>query len=266
MLQRAKSLIKGVILTLCMVFLVPLSAQSALTLYGDPTGAPISNQEVEHTIFKLSNDGTTKFATWVAYKVEKNMFTPTGKTKRKWKTDPNLPSGETLQPSDYKGAHAALKVDRGHQAPLGSFSNTKYWQNTNYLSNITPQKSDLNQGAWLRVEIRVRKLAKEDETVYVMTGPLYGELWGKLPNATKSARLPTGYWKIVAIEQEGDDPLLVTGYIFGQNTPRGAKEDDHLATVDQIEKCTCLDFFSQLEDTVEERIESQNSLALPALH
>lgn len=264
MLQRKLSLIRGTTLGICALIILPVAAQANLTLYGDPTGAPTTNMAVDHTIYKLSNDGITKFATWVAYKLEKAMFTPSGKTKRKWKKDPNIPNGQTLVPDDYDGAHAALSTDRGHQAPLGSFSNTTYWQNTNYLSNITPQKSDLNQGAWLRVETRVRKLAAEDETVYVMTGPLYGQIWATLPNASVSHRIPTGYWKIIAIEQEDDDePILVTGYMFGQDTARNADEDDFLATVNQIEKCTCLDFFSLLDDETEERIESQNSLDLP---
>ncbi|KAB1443390.1 DNA/RNA non-specific endonuclease [Pseudodesulfovibrio senegalensis] len=267
MMQRKLSLIWGATLGFCALVVLPVMAQANFTIYGDPTGAPTTNLTVDHTIYKLSNDGMTKFATWVAYKLEKDMFTPAGKTKRVWKKDPNIPNGQTLVPSDYQGAHATLDVDRGHQAPLGSFSNTAYWRKTNFLSNITPQKSDLNQGAWLRVEVRVRKLAAEDETVYVMTGPLYGQIWGKLPNASMTHRIPTGYWKIIAIEQEDEDePILVTGYMFGQDTARSADEDDYRATVNQIEKCTCLDFFPLLDDEIEERVESQNSLELPSMN
>lgn len=41
------------------------------------------------------------------------------------------------------------------------------WQTLNYLTNITPQKADLNQGAWARLE------DQDVDAMYVATGPLY---------------------------------------------------------------------------------------------
>ena len=43
---------------------------------------------------------------------------------------------------------------------------------TNYLSNITPQLSKLNQGAWKELETAVRKLSATGADVWVVTGPL----------------------------------------------------------------------------------------------
>ena len=34
----------------------------------------------------------------------------------------------TLEPADYRVANAALQTDRGHQAPLASFTGTDHWQ------------------------------------------------------------------------------------------------------------------------------------------
>src|SRR5271155_1100346 len=95
--------------------------------------------------------------------------------KRIWETDPDLDPTTTLTPRDYKNVRTALASDRGHQAPLSSFCGSPYWQEADYLSNITPQKSDLNEGAWEKLENAERKLVTDRDTdiVYSITGPLY---------------------------------------------------------------------------------------------
>ena len=79
----------------------------------------------------------------VAYKITKASLA-SGRS-RSWKRDPDLPAADTLAPRHTK-ASAALAVDRGHQAPLAGLGASADWQALNYLSNITPQASDLNQG------------------------------------------------------------------------------------------------------------------------
>ena len=142
----------------------------------------------------LSNNAATKFADWVAYEV---VAADIGKSQR---PDPLLPPEETLEPADYNGAHAALKTDRGHQAPLASFTGAPDWETTNYLSNITPQKSALNQGPWKNLEEAVRALAKSGAgAVHVITGPLYERDMPPLPDAVEAA-----------------------GFVLDQETPRDA--------------------------------------------
>ncbi len=95
---------------------------------------------------------------------------------RNFKKDPLLARHETLVPSDYTDTNAELGTERGHQAPLASFTGTAHWKDTNYLSNITPQKAALNGGAWGLLEQRVRNLAQDPSVtaVYVMTGSPMG--------------------------------------------------------------------------------------------
>ncbi|MCD3082431.1 DNA/RNA non-specific endonuclease, partial [Salmonella enterica subsp. enterica serovar Enteritidis] len=102
---------------------------------------------------------------------------------RNWAQDPDLPPSDTLAPSAYKNAHTLLKVDRGHQAPLAGLGGVSDWPSLNYLSNITPQKSALNQGAWAALENRVRELAKQADVsvVHVVTGPLFERHIATLP-------------------------------------------------------------------------------------
>ena len=73
-----------------------------------------------------------------------------------WRRDPYLPTADTLALTAYRGASAD-------------------WQALNYLSNITPQAANLNQGAWARLEDKERTLALRSDVaaVWSVTGPLF---------------------------------------------------------------------------------------------
>lgn len=81
---------------------------------GCPAGG--SQQTIYRYAYTLNNNSATKFANWVAYRVTKTS--QASGRPRNWAQDPDLPPSDTLTPSAYKNAHALLKVDRGHQAPL----------------------------------------------------------------------------------------------------------------------------------------------------
>lgn len=130
----------------------PLQQAQPTSIDNCSVGCPLGGSELtlHRRSYTLNNNATTKFANWVAYKVTKE--TPASSRPRNWKTDPEVPAGETLNPVDYNGASVALKIDRGDQANLASLGGVSDWQTLNYLTNITPQKTDLNQGAWARLE------------------------------------------------------------------------------------------------------------------
>jgi len=224
---------------------------------GIPYGMPACNDLIIRDTYALSNNDRTKFADWVAYKLDVNTITGE-KKPRNWRKDPWLDNDETLEPSpnngDYDKAWGEINVDRGHQAPLASFDGHDDWYEVNYFSNITPQKSALNQGPWKRLEDKVRKMVELYEEVYVMTGPLYERDMPKLPNADEPHVVPSGYWKIVLYENESGF-VHATSFIMEQETERRAKIMNHLTTVDEIEKRTGLDFLWTLDPKKEQAIE-----------
>lgn len=231
-------------------------------IYGYPKGTPASNDLIIRDCYAMSSNDETKFADWVAYRLDETTVTGDAQqTTRKWKADPWLDDSETLEPKDYKSAHAELKTDRGHQAPLAAFKGTDCWAETNFLSNITPQKSELNQGLWVKLEGKLRKLA-ETETVYVLTGPLYEKEMLALPEADEPHKIPSGYWKIIAINDEQPNTINCAGFIFTQDTPRTGNLINFVVNIDEIETRSKLDFFSDLPGDVENIIESSVNTVL----
>lgn len=217
---------------------------------GCPTGSPAGNTTIERSDYTLSNNPKTKFADWVAYKITKQTI---GKTaKRVWRQDPDLSPDDTLAPGDYDGASTALKIDRGHQAPLASFTATDDWQMLNYLSNITPQSTALNQGPWEHLESAERALAKTMgvAAVYVMTGTLYEKKMPAMPKAKRDHVVPSSYWKVVLTDDHGE--IKTAAFIMHQDAARSDDYCNFLVTVGEVEERTGLKFFSTLP-TVQRR-------------
>ena len=232
---------------------------SAHCLAGCPSGVSTFNDLIIRGSYVLSSNDTTKLADWVAYRVTSNTIGSTTNTRRTWKADPWLHETETLEPGDYKGANAVLHTDRGHQALLASFAGTTTWEQTNYLSNITPQKSTLNQGPWKHLEEAVRTLAKSQgvKAVYAVTGPLYERAMPSLPKADEPHRVPSGYWKIIAVQQ--GNQLRVAAFVLDQDTPRRESYclPPHMVTVDEVEQRTRLDFFPAMTLAHQSEIEGE---------
>lgn len=211
------------------------------TAFGFPQGHPSSNKLIKREIYVLSNNSRTKFADWVAYKVTTSTI---GRSKKRvWRPDPELSDPDTLEPPDYKGANRSLRTDRGHQVPLASFAGTPHWHETNYLSNITPQSSSLNQGSWVKLESKVRDLTKTYDAVYVMSGPLYQKKMRPLPGADESHEVPSGYWKIIIVQaKNGSLPYKMSAFLFPQDAERGDHYCKYHTAVDNISSASGLTF------------------------
>lgn len=213
-------------------------------IYGYPYGTPKSNDLIIRDLYALSNNDDTKFADWVCYRLDPEMLLGNNKSDRDYKKDPWLEDHETLEPypnDDYRDAHKQLKTDRGHFAPLGSFKGSPLLHETNYLSNISPQYSALNQGPWHNLELKIRSIVKSGSVLYIMTGPLYERNMPKLPHADEAHKIPSGYWKIVCCLKEG--VLHCAAFAFEQESDIHMDFRKAATTVDEIEKRSGLDFF-----------------------
>jgi endonuclease G, mitochondrial len=205
---------------------------------GRPEKLNDNNQVVRHQLYTLSNNAKTKFADWVAYKVTANTMSGE-KTERNWEPDPNLPPSATLEPKDYRGAYQAEGYQRGHQAPLGSLDGGTATHEVNYLSNITPQQGNLNEGPWRIIEEQERRFARNDQPVYVLTGPLFEKQMPPLPNTRKNHTVPSGYWKIIFVStaaEYGKGTFRVAAFILNQNEAMPFNVEQYRTTIQQIEE------------------------------
>jgi len=229
--------------------------------YGYPVGAPASNDLIIRDLYALSNNDNTKFADWVCTYTTWHEVDGDLDLERNWRNDPWLDPSETLEakPTNQDDYRGQKEYDRGHLAPLASFKGSRFASQVNYYSNIVPQRPDLNRGPWEALEEKTRDLVRKYDSAWVMCGPLYEAPMPPLPNADEPHRVPSGFWKIVAV-QEGAT-LHVAAFVMEQTTARKSPAIDHLTTVDEVERRSGLDFFWQLPDAEENAMETVKDLA-----
>lgn len=209
-----------------------------------PDGGNANNDVVVREIFVTSNHESTKLADWVAYKVTRETIGTSASLNRDWELDDYLTSDRSLEPEDYSGAFRNINTDRGHQAPLASFAGTVFWRSTNILSNITPQKSNLNQGPWVALESAVRNTVLNFNSLYVITGPIYDENEEQmvLPQSDKTHSVPTGYFKVI-INSAGASST----FSFDQDAERVMDYCSALTTLDDVESAIGFSLFPSRE-------------------
>ena len=95
--------------------------ESDICLYGCPIAQNIEDIiVVDHDLVKIAISKDTKFAKWVAYKVDSKNLNGSSKS-RNFKQDPKLDDYIALSSKDYKDAYQFCNFDRGHIAQLATF-------------------------------------------------------------------------------------------------------------------------------------------------
>ncbi|MFW5842549.1 MAG: DNA/RNA non-specific endonuclease [Spirochaetota bacterium] len=227
---------------------------------GMPLGADATNDLIIRDLYAACTNDTTKFADWVAYRLTPKEVLGSLDLERRWRADPWLEPSETLEPygpDDYAGAYGALGYDRGHLAPLGSFTGSTEASSVNYYSNIVPQTRELNRGPWRVLEEEVRALVMAHGEVFVVTGCLYdGAPMPSLPEADESHTVPTGFFKVVVVPDAGGGSPEIRAYAMPQRLGSGDAPENYRTTVDEVERRSGLDLFWRLEDAVEASLEA----------
>jgi endonuclease G len=145
--------------------------------------------------------------------------------------------------------------DRGHLASSSSIS-ICYGEIANkqafLYSNITLQFDTLNRGVWYSLERKVRDYANKYNEVWVVTGPIFTSdtMYRQVP-------LPDSFYKII-IKKNGAK-IEALAFIIPQEAKRGSPLTSFLVSIDKVESVTDIDFFSELEDAVED--ESERGIA-----
>ncbi len=158
-----------------------------------------------------------------------------------------------IEHSDY--THSGY--DRGHMAPNYAISRLygkSAQMNTFYMTNITPQKPNLNRKLWQRLEeAEVKEFTKYFDQVWVFTGPIFDENKETLKHS-KYVEIPDAFFKIY-IGVSDNKKAQTLAFIMPQNAKGNESFMKFVTSIDEVEKQTGLDFLSQIEDTLEDKLE-----------
>jgi endonuclease G len=141
--------------------------------------------------------------------------------------------------------------DKGHLCPAGDMKFSKQaYDDTFYTSNISPQKPDFNAGVWNRLEQKVRYWADKYDGLFVVTG---GVLEPNLNTIGKEeVSVPNAFYKVLLRNTDGMFRAIAF-LVPHENSEQPLYS--FVVSIDELEKRTGIDFFHQLPDDVEKKIE-----------
>ena len=204
---------------------------------------------IEYEGYTVSYNTEAKIPVWVKYELERSEvdgpYTRKGLNFRRDKTV-DLPQASD---DDYRNSGWS----RGHMAPAGDFKwSEDAMGDTFYFTNCCPQNQSLNAGQWSTLEDKVRSWAKKYGKVVVYTGPIIGSNeYGTI--GENQVVVPDAFFKAVL---SGNQAIAFVMF----NCAKNENMQKCSMSVDQLELLTGLDLFPELDDRVEEQIESTYSL------
>ncbi|SES23216.1 endonuclease G [Vreelandella subterranea] len=169
------------------------------------------------------------------------------------------PDWRTLWPVG-TDSYSGSGYDRGHLAPnyaIAAVHGRSAQLDTFYMSNMTPQRPNLNRQLWQRLEEAVMDhFAPRFDRLQIITGPIFPERFmDNVFNRVGLVEVPEAFYKIIVAPH--DEAPLALAFIMPQDVRGNEPLDDYLVSIDDIEARTGLDFFHELNDNVESVLESE---------
>ncbi len=211
-----------------------------------------ATEMVRHTYFTLSYNEKYEEANWVYYTLTDSMVM-NGREERsnQFKVDPLVPTG-SAKSSDYTKSG----YDRGHLCPAGDMGfDPKAMLESFLMSNVSPQTPDFNRGIWKELETEVRGWAKKEHQIIIVTGPVFKDNKGTI--GKDHVLVPGYFYKIIFVPS--GKPKMIAFLLPNARSDRPIK--DFAVTTDEVERQSGLDFFPQLPDSIENRLEAKVELA-----
>ena len=212
------------------------------------------DQLVAYSGIKLAYIERHEQALWVCYLLTKeHLEKPVCKRSNRFKYDSNIHSRSATLKDYYKSGY-----DRGHLAPAADMLwSEKAMQESFYMSNMSPQKPGFNRGIWKKLEGRVRKLALKEDSLIIITGPIFKDSSESI--GANQVSVPVYYFKAII---DISAPRLggIAFIIPNRNTKLPLRK--FALCIDSLEQICNLDFMAQLPNPLESQLESTIDQAL----
>ncbi len=209
-----------------------------------------TGQIVHHEGYSLSYSESHEQAEWVAYELKKSHLSNTNFKRPYFEIDKSVKT-KAAHWRNYKKSG----YDRGHLCPAGDRKYSQFTHDETFLtSNISPQKHAFNAGVWNRLEGKVRYWARINDGIFVVTG---GVLKDNLKTiGADKVSVPNQFYKIILDNNSGRTKVLA--FLMSHKESKRPLYE-FVTSVDKIENLTGIDFFSELSDDIENKIEASSS-------
>ena len=212
-------------------------------------GLPSDSSSVHKYLgFHLSYNEGFEQANWTAYILTRRMVEK-GKFERKdnFRADTNI-STSSASLADYRKSG----FDRGHLVPAADMKWSEQAMSESFLmSNISPQVPGFNRNLWRKLETKVRKWAIENDSLYIITGPVLTDIDQFI--GKNRVGVPHAYFKLI-IDISAPDYKGISFLIENKHSNRDIF--NYALSIDSLEVILNYDFFPDQESYSIEFIES----------
>jgi DNA/RNA endonuclease G (NUC1) len=256
----------------------------------DPTTPFGDNYLLEKPQYSLSYNNSLKTANWVSYQLNKSWLGDRSISKPKFSTDPHLPFATRERPAGHDISETT-DYQKGHMVTASHRNrNIQDYYATFFMSNIIPQPlTKLNGDRWTKLEADLQGLVdKENKEVYIIAGR-DGQTSTNLSD--KNINVPSHVWKVVLImDRPGQgvtdikastlafaidlpNPVIFDPKAINQLTQQpgayiGQDPDSEwrkaIVSVRDLEGATGYNFFSNITDSIQDAIETDEKRDLLA--
>lgn len=255
-IDKEKAALKGKLETLKLNWI-----QSEIERVGPPN-SDNNEQIISHSAYSLSYNEAHEQANWVMHVILPGVTTGNASRSNDFREDPLVTTGTSFE-KDYflkeKNAdgeydYDGFGYDRGHLAPSADFRwSEKALSESYFYSNMSPQIGDFNRFKWAELENWMREyVAKNNTSLFIVTAPVLEDDLPKIERGVNKVSIPN-YFVKVALDLENQTGI---GFVLPHQKVENPLES-YAVSIDSVERLLGYDLFSQLDDEVENAIESQ---------
>jgi endonuclease G len=200
-----------------------------------------ATEQLCFNVFSVLHSGLTRTPLWSAEHLQAENIAAAQELSREnsFHSEPRLPPNQRAELSDY----ARSGYDRGHMAPNGDMPDRDSQRDSFSLANIVPQDGENNRHLWAGIEGVVRKMAKKEGDLYVVTGPAFlGSNLRKVGNVL----VPTHLYKLVYSPRQKAGAAW-----FVENT---ADAKPNVIPIPELERIIGIDLLPALSEQEKERM------------
>lgn len=213
-------------------------------------------------VYVVSYNPRLRDPNWVSWRLDGSDF---GRASRQdnFRIDPELPATMYhVTTTDY--AHSGF--DRGHLCPSADRTRSVSENAATFLmTNMQPQRPELNRGPWEDLEEHERELARQHHEVFITAGGIFD---AHPKTIGHGVAVPRAEFKIIVVLDAGQGVESVTDRteviaVVMPNEPsvQGKPWTTYLTNVDDVEHVTGYDFLTNVPQGVQNAIESRKATA-----
>ncbi len=230
-------------------------------------GNPVIVHKVDGEVnFALEWDNQKRAQRWTCYQMYASNQTKRWKRSNWKKIDPWFGDPFQVDPAIQPAYQSTDKdhwndgYDRGHICPSEDRVNSREANmQTFYYSNMQPQLNDFNAGVWETMEQRIRSWitssSPKSDTLYVCKGGIIEGTQGKDFTYNNRKLIVPGHF-FCALLMKNAQGYKAIGFWFEHKPNKDTNLGKYAVNIHELEQLTKLDFFCNLPDDIENKVES----------